>query len=353
MASITLKNISKSFADNQVIKNVDLEINDGEFIVFVGPSGCGKSTLLRIISGLEDLNEGNIFIDNDNVTDKIPYDRALSMVFQSYALYPHMNVFENIGFSLKTSGIKKDILSKKVVEIAKILRLEDLLNRLPKQLSGGQKQRVAIGRAIIREPKAFLFDEPLSNLDATLRVEMRLEISRLHKKLGITSIYVTHDQVEAMTLADKIVVLNEGQIIQTGTPYELYNYPKNLFVAGFIGTPKMNILDCYQRGGFIYLVGNKDKKINIKTKLMDVKKIGFRSDNVILSDPNKNTLLGEIKFCEYLGSEQFVYVDCDINDKLIVIKISPKVKVVLNKKVGLKFTSENIHFFSQNGNRIN
>ena len=189
MASITLKNISKSFADNQVIKNVDLEINDGEFVVFVGPSGCGKSTLLRIISGLEDLNEGNIFIDSDNVTDKIPYDRALSMVFQSYALYPHMNVFENIGFSLKTSGIKKDILSKKVLEIAKILRLEDLLNRLPKQLSGGQKQRVAIGRAIIREPKAFLFDEPLSNLDATLRVEMRLEISRLHKKLGITSIY--------------------------------------------------------------------------------------------------------------------------------------------------------------------
>ena len=263
MASITLKNISKSFADNQVIKNVDLEINDGEFVVFVGPSGCGKSTLLRIISGLEDLNEGNIFIDSDNVTDKIPYDRALSMVFQSYALYPHMNVFENIGFSLKTSGIKKDILSKKVVEIAKILRLEDLLNRLPKQLSGGQKQRVAIGRAIIREPKAFLFDEPLSNLDATLRVEMRLEISRLHKKLGITSIYVTHDQVEAMTLADKIVVLNEGQIIQTGTPYELYNYPKNLFVAGFIGTPKMNILDCYQKDGLIYLEGDKDKKINL------------------------------------------------------------------------------------------
>ena len=352
MASITLKNISKSFADNQVIKNVDLEINDGEFVVFVGPSGCGKSTLLRIISGLEDLNEGKIFIDSDNVTDKIPYDRALSMVFQSYALYPHMNVFENIGFSLKTSGIKKDILSKKVVEIAKILRLEDLLNRLPKQLSGGQKQRVAIGRAIIREPKAFLFDEPLSNLDATLRVEMRLEISRLHKKLGITSIYVTHDQIEAMTLADKIVVLNEGQIIQTGTPYELYNYPKNLFVAGFIGTPKMNILDGYQSGGFIYLVGNKDKKINIKTKLIDIKKIGFRSDDVILSEPKKNILIGEIKFCEYLGSEQFVYVDCNINDQLIVIKLSPKIKVDLKKKVGLKFSTENIHFFSQNSIRI-
>ena len=208
MASIILQNISKWFSSNQVIKNVDLNIKDGEFIVFVGPSGCGKSTLLRIISGLENLNDGTVLIDDLDVTDKIPYDRGLSMVFQSYALYPHMNVFDNIGFSLKTSGVNSDILKKKVGEVAKILQLEDLLHRLPKQLSGGQKQRVAIGRAIIRKPKAFLFDEPLSNLDAALRVEMRLEISKLHKELGVTTIYVTHDQVEAMTLADKIVVLN-------------------------------------------------------------------------------------------------------------------------------------------------
>ena len=227
MASIILQNISKWFSSNQVIKNVDLNIKDGEFIVFVGPSGCGKSTLLRIISGLEDLNEGTVLIDDLNVTDKIPYDRGLSMVFQSYALYPHMNVFDNIGFSLKTSGVKSDILKTKVGEVAKILQLEDLLHRLPKQLSGGQKQRVAIGRAIIRKPKAFLFDEPLSNLDAALRVEMRLEISKLHKELGVTTIYVTHDQVEAMTLADKIVVLNEGKIIQIGSPHKLYNHPKN------------------------------------------------------------------------------------------------------------------------------
>ena len=246
MASIILQNISKWFSSNQVIKNVDLNIKDGEFIVFVGPSGCGKSTLLRIISGLEDLNDGTVLIDDLDVTDKIPYDRGLSMVFQSYALYPHMNVFDNIGFSLKTSGVKSDVLKTKVGEVAKILQLEDLLHRLPKQLSGGQKQRVAIGRAIIRKPKAFLFDEPLSNLDAALRVEMRLEISKLHKELGVTTIYVTHDQVEAMTLADKIVVLNEGKIIQIGSPHKLYNSPKNLFVAEFIGTPKMNILSCFK-----------------------------------------------------------------------------------------------------------
>ena len=214
MASITLKNISKWFSDNQVIKNINLNIRDGEFVVFVGPSGCGKSTLLRIISGLEDLDNGSVSIDDIDVTDKIPYDRGISMVFQSYALYPHMNVFDNIGFSLKTSGVKNKILDKRVKEIAKILQLDNLLHRLPKQLSGGQKQRVAIGRAIIRKPKAFLFDEPLSNLDAALRVEMRLEISKLHKELGVTTIYVTHDQVEAMTLADKIVVLNEGKLFK-------------------------------------------------------------------------------------------------------------------------------------------
>ena len=278
MASITLKNISKWFSDNQIIKNIDLNIKNGEFVVFVGPSGCGKSTLLRIISGLEDLDNGSISIDDVDVTDKIPYDRGISMVFQSYALYPHMSVFDNIGFSLKTSGVKNKIIEKRVHEIAKILRLDNLLHRLPKQLSGGQRQRVAIGRAIIRKPKAFLFDEPLSNLDAALRVEMRLEISKLHKELGVTTIYVTHDQIEAMTLADKIVVLNEGKIIQIGSPFELYNYPQNLFVAQFIGTPKMNILECNQKKGYIYL--NKDKKTNIKTKKENVFKVGVRADSI-------------------------------------------------------------------------
>ena len=350
MASIMLQNISKWFSSNQVIKNVDLNIKDGEFIVFVGPSGCGKSTLLRIISGLEDLNEGTVLIDDLDVTDKIPYDRGLSMVFQSYALYPHMNVFDNIGFSLKTSGVNSDILKTKVGEVAKILQLEDLLHRLPKQLSGGQKQRVAIGRAIIRKPKAFLFDEPLSNLDAALRVEMRLEISKLHKELGVTTIYVTHDQVEAMTLADKIVVLNEGKIIQTGSPHKLYNYPKNLFVAEFIGTPKMNILNCIKKEGHIYL--DKNKKTNIKTTKENISKLGIRPDNIEICKFEKNILSGHIKFCEYLGSEQYVYVDCGINDKLIIVKLDPNFKVVLNEKIGLKFISKYVHFFSKEGLRL-
>ena len=350
MASIILQNISKWFSSNQVIKNVDLNIKDGEFIVFVGPSGCGKSTLLRIISGLEDLNEGTVLIDDLDVTDKIPYDRGLSMVFQSYALYPHMNVFDNIGFSLKTSGVNSDILKTKVGEVAKILQLEDLLHRLPKQLSGGQKQRVAIGRAIIRKPKAFLFDEPLSNLDAALRVEMRLEISKLHKELGVTTIYVTHDQVEAMTLADKIVVLNEGKIIQIGSPHKLYNYPKNLFVAEFIGTPKMNILNCIKKEGHIYL--DKNKKTNIKTKKESIFTLGIRPDNIEICKSEKNILSGHIKFCEYLGSEQYVYVDCGIKDKLIIVKIDPNFKVVLNEKIGLKFISKYVHFFSKDGLRL-
>ena len=345
MSSITLKNISKWFSDNQVIKNIDLNIKDGEFVVFVGPSGCGKSTLLRIISGLEDLDNGSVSIDDVDVTDKIPYDRGISMVFQSYALYPHMSVFDNIGFSLKTSGVKNKILEKRVGEIAKILRLDNLLHRLPKQLSGGQKQRVAIGRAIIRKPKAFLFDEPLSNLDAALRVEMRLEISKLHKELGVTTIYVTHDQIEAMTLADKIVVLNEGKIIQIGSPFELYNYPQNLFVAQFIGTPKMNILECKQKVGYIYLKNNKIT--NIKTKKENVFKIGVRPDNIEICKPVKNMLSGNIKFREYLGSEQYVYIDCELKNKLIVVKLDPNIKIVLNEKVGLRFDCRYLHFFSE------
>ena len=353
MASIVIKNISKWFSKNQVIKSIDLNINDGEFVVFVGPSGCGKSTLLRIISGLEDLDDGTVLIDNIDVTDKIPYDRGLSMVFQSYALYPHMNVFDNIGFSLKTSGVKNEILEKKVEEIAKVLQLEDLLHRLPKQLSGGQKQRVAIGRAIVRKPKAFLFDEPLSNLDAALRVEMRLEISKLHKELGVTTIYVTHDQIEAMTLADKIVILNEGNIIQIGSPHELYNYPKNIFVAEFIGTPKMNILHCSQIEGYIHLFSDKNEKTNIKTKKKDVFKVGVRPNNIEVCKPEKNLLSGVIKFCEYLGSEQYIYVDCRIDNKLIIVKLDPSIKVILNEKIGLKFIPNYVHFFSKDGIRIN
>ena len=248
MAVIQLKNVVKWFNDFQVIKGINLTIKNGEFVVLVGPSGCGKSTLLRILAGLEDASSGEVIIDGEDVTDQLPSERGLSMVFQSYALYPHMTVAENIGFSLKNSGVPKKEITAKVEQVTKILKLETLSARLPKQLSGGQRQRVAIGRAIIREPKGFLFDEPLSNLDAALRVNMRLEIARLHKQLGITTIYVTHDQIEAMTLADKIIVLDDVKNMQSGSPRALYNQPQNKFVAEFIGSPKMNLLPCNVKG---------------------------------------------------------------------------------------------------------
>lgn len=242
MAGLELSQICKKFGDTNVISDVDLTINDGEFAVFVGPSGCGKSTLLRLISGLEDVTSGTLHIGGRDVTHTEPADRGVAMVFQSYALYPHMSVKENMSFGLKMTGHPEGEIKKRVQRAASILHLEQLLDRKPKQLSGGQRQRVAIGRAIVREPKVFLFDEPLSNLDAELRVQMRLEIAKLHKELGTTMIYVTHDQVEAMTLADKIVTLRAGKIEQVGAPLHLYDDPDNTFIAGFIGSPRMNFL---------------------------------------------------------------------------------------------------------------
>jgi lactose/L-arabinose transport system ATP-binding protein len=242
MAGLSLKNIKKGFGAIQIIKGVDLDIANKEFVVFVGPSGCGKSTLLRLIAGLEDIDEGTLHIGGKDVTDAEPIDRGIAMVFQSYALYPHMTVGENMGFGLKVSGMSAAEIKERVDEAAKSLQLGPYLDRKPKALSGGQRQRVAIGRAIVRKPEVFLFDEPLSNLDAELRVHMRIELARLHQKLGATMIYVTHDQVEAMTLADKIVVLSAGRIEQVGAPLQLYDDPNNLFVAGFIGSPKMNFI---------------------------------------------------------------------------------------------------------------
>ena len=243
MGTIELKNVRKAFGDVVIIPNASLAIRNGEFVVFVGPSGCGKSTLLRLIAGLEDASAGEIMIDGVNCADVSPSKRGLSMVFQSYALYPHMSVRNNIAFGLKMAGMPKDEIDAKVAKAAATLNLTDYLDRKPRALSGGQRQRVAIGRAIVRQPKAFLFDEPLSNLDAALRVNMRIEIMQLHQSLGATMIYVTHDQVEAMTMADRIVVLNKGNIEQVGSPLELYNKPDSLFVAGFIGSPKMNIIE--------------------------------------------------------------------------------------------------------------
>src|SRR6218665_2948081 len=243
MGSITLSHVNKTFGGHQVIPDVSLEIEDGEFVVFVGPSGCGKSTLLRLIAGLEDTTSGTISLDGVDVTDKGPAHRGLAMVFQSYALYPHMTVRQNIAFPLKMANIDKAVAEQKVNDAARVLNLTDYLDRKPRALSGGQRQRVAIGRAIVRQPKAFLFDEPLSNLDAALRVNMRIEITELHQQLKTTMVYVTHDQVEAMTMADRIVVLNAGRVEQFGSPLELYKKPANRFVAGFIGSPKMNFLE--------------------------------------------------------------------------------------------------------------
>jgi len=242
MSYLILQNVQKSFGAVQVIRGVDISAEKGEFVVFVGPSGCGKSTLLRMVAGLEEVSGGDIFIDGANVTNLEPAHRQVSMVFQSYALFPHMSVRDNIGFGLKMSKVPKAEIAERVAEAARILRMEDLLDRKPRQLSGGQRQRVAIGRAIVRHPKLFLFDEPLSNLDAELRAQMRVEIAKLHRNLGVTMIYVTHDQIEAMTLADRIVVLRAGQVEQIGSPKDLYERPANTFVAGFIGSPKMNFL---------------------------------------------------------------------------------------------------------------
>jgi multiple sugar transport system ATP-binding protein len=299
MGSIALEHVSKSFGDHAVIPDASLEIEDGAFVVFVGPSGCGKSTLLRLIAGLEDTSSGIIRLDGEDVTRKGPAQRQLAMVFQSYALYPHMTVRQNINFPLKMANIDKAVADQKVAGAAHVLNLTDYLDRKPGQLSGGQRQRVAIGRAIVREPKAFLFDEPLSNLDAALRVNMRLEITELHQQLKTTMVYVTHDQVEAMTMADKIVVLNAGRIEQYGTPMELYRTPANRFVAGFIGSPKMNIFE-----------GEAAAKYGAHA-------IGVRPEHVTISR-EAGEWAGTIGVAEHLGSDTFLHVHVPGAERLTV-----------------------------------
>ena len=290
MGSIVLEKVSKEFAGFNVIPGLDLTISDGEFVVFVGPSGCGKSTLLRLIAGLEDTSGGRILIDGADMTQTPPAQRALSMVFQSYALYPHMSVYGNIAFPLKMAGRDKAFIDRKVRDAAATLNLTDYLDRKPRALSGGQRQRVAIGRAIVREPRAFLFDEPLSNLDAALRVNMRIEISELHQALKTTMIYVTHDQVEAMTMADKIVVLNKGRIEQVGSPLDLYRAPANAFVAGFIGSPRMN-----------FVTGADAEKRGAST-------IGIRPEHLQLS-LEEGAWRGQVDLSEHLGSDTFLRID--------------------------------------------
>ena len=349
MASIELRNIEKSFGKNKVINKFDMKINDGEFIVLVGPSGCGKSTLLRMISGLESVDIGEIYLDNKLINNLIPSKREIAMVFQSYALYPHMNVFENMAFGLKMEKIPKSEINQKVNNAAATLQIEDLLERKPKQLSGGQRQRVAIGRAITRSPKVFLFDEPLSNLDAALRSEMRVEISKLHKKLSTNIIYVTHDQIEAMTLADRIVVLNKGNIEQFGTPNEIYSNPNNIFVAEFIGSPKMNIIKI-----------NKEQVINSNTldifdnkitfenyKFKDEIYLGIRPEHISLKNKYEIQVKVKIDLVENLGFEKIIYAKESNNQ--IVIKSSENLN---EHTLNISLPKDKVLFFDKDKNRI-
>ena len=331
MSNVILKNVTKIYDKKKVIDNVDLTINDKEFIVLVGASGCGKSTLLRMIAGLEDITEGEIFIGNKKVNDVHPKDRDIAFVFQSYALYPHMTVRENIAFGLKMRKVDKATIEKKVQEAAEILDLGEYLDRKPKQLSGGQRQRVALGRAIVRNPKVFLMDEPLSNLDAKLRVQMRSEIKKLHEKLQTTFIYVTHDQTEALTMGDRVVVLDKGVIQQAASPEEIYNNPANTFVAGFVGSPQMNFIDC--------------KDFPYQTNENTV--IGIR--------PEKMVCGGEIKFSvniditELLGSEKIAYFN--IGDKKCSAKLPADFNI--DKTLELSINPKDLYFFDkETGARI-
>ena len=346
MGTIQLNSLEKWFGDHQVIMGVDLEINDGEFVVFVGPSGCGKSTLLRLIGGLEEASAGQILLDGRNVTGDPPAKRGLTMVFQSYALYPHMSVGENMGFSLKVAGAPKSEVDEKVGEAARILKLGELLERKPKELSGGQRQRVAIGRSIVRNPTAFLFDEPLSNLDAALRVEMRYEIAKLHQSLKSTMIYVTHDQVEAMTLANRIVVLDKGQIAQVGSPRELYERPTNRFVAQFIGSPKMNILACRSGEGSYELPGGRGGPFAGEREAVE---LGIRPEHIVIGPPGHGPCDGVVDVIEYLGADTFVIVDCGESGK-VTVRIAGNTDLQPGEKIGLRFDGDKILFLDASGN---
>ena len=354
MAGVVLENIRKSYGNVDVIKGVDLEINDGEFTVFVGPSGCGKSTLLRMIAGLEDISAGDMFIGEKRVNDLPPKDRSVAMVFQSYAIFPHMTVRENIGFGLTIAKTPKAEKDSKVQEAARILQMEHLLDRRPNQLAGGQRQRVAIGRASTRKPEVFLFDEPLSNLDAALRMDMRMEIGKLHQQLGATMIYVTHDQVEAMTLADKIVVLKDGEVMQAGAPMDLYHHPKNLFVAGFLGAPSMNfsIVDIVKIDGEHITVKSDaiaQTVVNAQGRsfaIGDTATLGLRPQYLSIVEAEASSMTGTVVLTERLGSETVLNIRLTDGSTMIAAIADDQI-FDKGQSVGLAFDAAKAHLFDE------
>lgn len=371
MANVKIENICKSFASTKVLENVSLDIKDGEFISLVGPSGCGKSTLLRIIAGLEQQDKGNITLDEQVINNSRAADRNLSMVFQSYALYPHLSVAENIAVPLKMREMSflqrlpligpfmsghRDVakhIGQSVEDVANTLQIQHLLDRKPGQLSGGQRQRVAVGRALVRKPKAFLLDEPLSNLDAKLRVHTRAEIAQLHRSLKATFIYVTHDQVEAMTMSDRIAVMMDGEILQVGTPEEIYNAPCDLRVAEFIGLPKMTILpaEANHLGELIILGDNTGIKLEIKSQFLS---IGIRPEHLAIRK-SKGIFSGFLKHIENLGSEVYLHLSVEDIEQPIITRITPQESksLKLNSKIDLAFNIDDLHLFSENGKRFN
>jgi len=355
MASVELKSVSKSYGGNTVIRGVDLAIRDGEFVVFVGPSGCGKSTLLRLIAGLIPVSDGEIAIGGEAVTDVPASKRGIAFVFQSYALYPHMTVARNIGFALETLGLRRDAIGAKVAEVAKLLKVDHLLARRPRELSGGQRQRVAIGRALVRKPEVFLFDEPLSNLDSDLRMEMRIEIAKLHDDIGTTMIYVTHDQAEAMTLADRIVVLNHGVIEQVGTPQELYHTPKSRFVAGFVGSPRMNFAPVTTTGGApdwsLAGPGGLALAVSVAGNRSAPSTIGVRPEALSLVAPEAGRLSGTLERLEDLGHEHFAYVRV-APETVFVVRVPVRPTIARDTRVGLAFRDEDLFLFDEAGLRL-
>ena len=356
MTEIKLKQVRKSYGTVKVLHGIDLTVGAGEFCVFVGPSGCGKSTLLRIIAGLDDVSSGTIEIDGETVNNVSASSRGLAMVFQSYALYPHMSVYKNMAFGLENSKMPKPEIDRRVREAAELLQITDYLDRRPKALSGGQRQRVAIGRAIVREPKAFLLDEPLSNLDAELRVTMRKELAALHAKIGDTMIYVTHDQTEAMTLADKIVVLQSGRIEQTGAPLDIYNNPQNVFVAGFIGSPRMNLIEATANQGaegWTLTAPNMSVPIPNVDCLTDGAHctFGIRPEHVGIATEGSGHTKAQVAFAEQLGGETYLYCDVEGSPQITVHQPG-QLPIVKGQTLALNFALENMHLFDAYGQVI-